>query len=72
LVIVNEFVKKEFFEAVIGSATKLFAGREGGGKGRGAGPGQIRVGRLIRELEEKGAVESFGSNEFKVLDISDR
>jgi acyl-CoA reductase-like NAD-dependent aldehyde dehydrogenase len=73
LVIVNDFVKKGFFEAATRFASQVFAGRK-------TGKGPIGVARsmneetrtAIKEAEAKGEVSSFGSSDFKILDISDK
>jgi acyl-CoA reductase-like NAD-dependent aldehyde dehydrogenase len=73
LVIVNEFVKKVFFEAATKYATEIFAARK-------VGKGPVGAARMlndetrkaIKDSEAKGQVTSFGSQDFKILDISDR
>lgn len=74
LVLVNEFVKTDFFEACSRYATLSFAGRGGAGAGdRGlAGRGEEEVRRAVESAEGKGEVSSFGSNDFKLVDITDK
>lgn len=68
LVLVNEFVKKDFFEACSRYATLSFAGRGGAGAGRG----EEEVRRAVESAEGKRQVSSFGSNDFKLVDITDK
>ncbi|CAM1508470.1 Fc.00g053180.m01.CDS01 [Cosmosporella sp. VM-42] len=70
LVLVNEFVKKDFFEACSKYATLSFA-RET--TMRRVGEDQSSETRkAIKEAEEKRLVTSFGSNDFKLVDIQNR
>lgn len=68
LVLVNEFVKRDFFEACSRYASLSFAkgerkpGKDRNEPSRGA----------IRDAEEKRQVSSFGSEEFKLVDILDK
>lgn len=65
LVLVNEFVKKDFFEACSKYASLSFAKEE-------RKPGKDRnepSRKAIREAEDKRQVSSFGSEEFKLVDI---
>lgn len=76
LVLVNEFVKKEFFEACSQHASSLFAG-EAGGKRKNShnkldGNREEELKKAIKSAEEKGQVSSFGSTEFKLVDILDK
>jgi acyl-CoA reductase-like NAD-dependent aldehyde dehydrogenase len=73
LVIVNDFAKKKFFEAATRFATQIFAERK-------VGKEPIELARsmkeetrnTIKETEAKGQASSFGSSDFKIIDISDR
>ncbi len=69
LVLVNEFVKEPFFEACSRYATLLFARAAAAKK---IGPIHSATRRAIVEAEEKGQVSSFGSSDFKLVDILDR
>lgn len=69
LVLVNEFVKKDFFEACSRYATLSFAG-EGGVK-RVSGNQHEETRKAVEVAEGKGQVSSFGSNEFKLVDVLD-
>ncbi|KAB5563073.1 Aldehyde/histidinol dehydrogenase [Coniochaeta sp. 2T2.1] len=69
LVLVNEFVKKDFFEACSKYASLSFA------KGERKPPGKDRnepSRKAIREAEDKRQVASFGSEEFKLVDVLDK
>lgn len=73
VVIVNDFIKKQFFEAVTKFASQIFAERRVG-KGP-VGAARImneEVRKSVKDAEAKGQVSSFGSSDFKILDISDR
>ena len=73
LVAVNDFVKKEFFEAATKYATQMFAERKVARVASGAARNGIEETRKeIKEAEAKGQLTSFGSSDFKILDISDR
>lgn len=68
LVLVNEFVKRDFFEACSRYASLSFAkGERKPGKDRNE-PSR----RAIRDAEEKRQVSSFGSEEFKLVDVLDK
>lgn len=70
LVLVNEFVKKRFFEACSRYATSSFAAQTGA---RGVlGNHSEGVRRAVKIAEDKGQVASFGSDEFKLVDVLDR
>lgn len=71
LVLVNEFVKKEFFEACSRHASSLFAGEARGGKKLG-GNREEELKKLIKKAEDGGQASSFGSSEFKLVDILDK
>lgn len=76
LVLVNEFVNKEFFEACSRHASSLFAG-EAGDKRKNShkklgGNREEELKRAIKSAEDKGQVSSFGSSEFKLVDILDK
>ncbi|OIW29730.1 ALDH-like protein [Coniochaeta ligniaria NRRL 30616] len=68
LVLVNEFVKKDFFEACSKYASLSFA-KEGRKPGRDRNEPSRKA---IREAEEKRQVSSFGSEEFKLVDVLDK
>lgn len=70
LVLVNEFVKKEFFEACSRYATLSFARASGERKVGRHENEEIR--KAIDDAEAKRQVSSFGSNEFKLVDILDK
>lgn len=70
LVLVNEYVKKEFFEACSKHATLAFA-RETTIR-RASDNSSDETKRAVQEAEEKRLVSSFGSNDFKLVDIKDR
>lgn len=75
LVLVNEFVKKEFFEACSRHASSLFAGEAGDSKKRqqkSGGNREEELKKAIKSAEESGQVSSFGSSEFKLVDILDK
>ncbi|KAF9869473.1 putative aldehyde dehydrogenase [Colletotrichum karsti] len=70
LVLVNEYVKKEFFEACSKHATLAFA-RET--TVRRASDNHSEVTRkAVQEAEDKRLVVSFGSKDFKLVDIKDK
>lgn len=74
LVLVNEFVKRDFFEACTRYTTLAFA-REGpavaGAGAKLTGNTEEEVRTAVREAEKKMQVSSFGSAEFKLVDILD-
>ncbi|KAJ4388997.1 hypothetical protein N0V93_006459 [Gnomoniopsis smithogilvyi] len=70
LVLVNEFVKQEFFEACSRYATLSFAGASGVRKVGKNEREEIR--KAIDDAEAKRQVSTFGSNEFKLVDVLDR
>ncbi|KAH8197353.1 hypothetical protein TruAng_008483 [Truncatella angustata] len=70
LVLVNEFVKQEFFEACSKYATLAFAKESGIKKVSGNQSEATR--KAVRDAEEKKQVSSFGSDDFKLVDVSDR
>lgn len=70
LVLVNEFVKKEFFEACSRYATLSFAG-DSSVKKNGRNESEA-VRKAIDDAEANRQVSTFGSNEFKLVDILDR
>lgn len=71
LVLVNEFVKKEFFEACSRYASLSFAGQSGA-KTAALGNQGEDVRKAIEEAERRRQVSSFGSTEFKLVDILDK
>ncbi|KAF6815830.1 putative aldehyde dehydrogenase [Colletotrichum sojae] len=70
LVLVNEYVKKEFFEACSKHASLAFA-REMTVR-RASDNQSEETRRAVDEAEEKRLVTSFGSKDFKLVDINDR
>lgn len=70
LVLVNEYIKREFFEACSRYATLSFA-RETAVK-RVDGNRTEASRRAIQEAEDKRVATSFGSSDFKLVDIKDR
>ncbi|KAL1858225.1 hypothetical protein Daus18300_009971 [Diaporthe australafricana] len=70
LVLVNEFVKKEFFEACSRYATLSFAKNSSGRRVDGSRNEHVR--KAIKDAEDKKQVSSFGSNDFKLVDILDK
>ncbi|KAI1849467.1 hypothetical protein JX265_012716 [Neoarthrinium moseri] len=70
LVLVNEFVKQEFFEACSKYATLAFA-KEASVK-RVSGNLNEATRKAVKEAEDKKQVSSFGSNDFKLVDVLDR
>lgn len=71
LVLVNEFVKKEFFEACSRYATLAFAGRTGLNKATSTDQVE-ETKQAIESAEGKKQVSTFGSNDFKLIDILDK
>ncbi|KAH8891372.1 ALDH-like protein [Thozetella sp. PMI_491] len=70
LVLVNEFVKKDFFEACSRYATLAFA-RESTVKKVSANQSE-NTKRAVSEAEAKRQVSSFGSDDFKLVDVLDK
>ncbi|KAI0023546.1 Aldehyde/histidinol dehydrogenase [Xylariomycetidae sp. FL0641] len=70
LVLVNEYVKKDFFEACSKYATLAFARDSGIKKVSGNQSEESR--RAVKEAEDKRQATSFGSSEFKLVDIHDK
>ncbi|KAH6892057.1 Aldehyde/histidinol dehydrogenase [Thelonectria olida] len=70
LVLVNEYVKKDFFEACSRYATLTFA-RETGVKRVDKNQSE-ESSRAIQEAESKRVATSFGSSDFKLVDVKDR
>ncbi|KAK1984356.1 Aldehyde/histidinol dehydrogenase [Colletotrichum cereale] len=70
LVLVNEFVKKDFFEACSKHATLAFA-RETTVR-RTSDNSSDETRRTIQEAEDKRLVSSFGSKDFKLVDVKDK
>lgn len=71
LVLVNEFVKKEFLEACSKYASLSFA-RDDGVKRKVAANRNDETRKAIREAEDKRQVSTFGSEDFKIVDVLDR
>ncbi|KAK3327993.1 Aldehyde/histidinol dehydrogenase [Cercophora scortea] len=73
LVLVNEFVKARFFEACSRHATMAFASeRESAATKKVVGDQSEATRRAVVEAETKSQVTSFGSSEFKLVDILDK
>lgn len=72
LVLVNEFVKKEFFEACSRHATLLFAGATRDKKKKMDGNREEELKKVIKSAEDNRSASSFGSSEFKLIDILDK
>lgn len=70
LVLVNEFVKKDFFEACSRYATLSFA-KDSSAK-RAGGDRSADTQKAIKEAEDRKQVSSFGSNDFKLVDVMDK
>ncbi|KAK9422114.1 putative Aldehyde dehydrogenase domain-containing protein [Seiridium unicorne] len=70
LVLVNEFIKQDFFEACSKYATLAFAKESSIKKVSGNRSEETR--KAVKEAEEKKQVASFGSNDFKLVDVLDR
>jgi acyl-CoA reductase-like NAD-dependent aldehyde dehydrogenase len=70
LVLVNEYVKQDFFEACSKNATLAFAKESSVKKVSGNLSEATR--KALQEAEAKKQVSSFGSNDFKLVDVLDR
>jgi hypothetical protein len=70
LVLVNEYVKKDFFEACSRYATLTFA-RETAVKRVDKNQSE-QSRKAIQEAEDKRVATSFGSSDFKLVDVKDR
>ena len=70
LVLINEFAKKEFFEACSKYATLSFAKESTIKKISGNQNEETR--KAVKDAEERRQVSSFGSNDFKLVDILDK
>lgn len=70
LVLVNEFVKKEFFEACSRYATLSFAKDSSVKQAGGDRSGDTQ--KAIRDAEDRKQVSSFGSSDFKLVDVMDK
>jgi hypothetical protein len=70
LVLVNEFVKKDFFEACSRHATLVFAKENSVKNVTGNRNEDVR--KAIEDAESKRQVSSFGSRDFKLVDILDK
>lgn len=68
LVLVNEYVKKDFFEACTRFATGVFASRGASGEGEE----EEKARKMIAEAEGRKEVVSFGSDAFKLVEVLDR
>ncbi|KAJ0162234.1 hypothetical protein CTA2_4886 [Colletotrichum tanaceti] len=69
LVLVNEYVKRDFFEACSKHASNAFA-REASIR-RASDNSSNKTRSAVQEAEDKGLVSSFGSKDFKLVDIKD-
>ncbi|KAH8664057.1 Aldehyde/histidinol dehydrogenase [Xylariales sp. PMI_506] len=70
LVLVNEYVKEEFFEACSKHATLAFAKSSSVKKVSGNFNEATR--KAVQEAENKKQVKSFGSSDFKLIDVLER
>lgn len=70
LVLVNEFVKKDFFEACSRYATLAFA-RDNNGRDVSGSKDDVYI-KAVEDAESKGQVSCFGSKDFKLVDVLDR
>jgi acyl-CoA reductase-like NAD-dependent aldehyde dehydrogenase len=70
LVIVNEWVKKDFFEACTKYATQLFSSK--GSAKPSSSNASKETAEAVKKAEANGQLSTFGSADFKVVDISDR
>jgi hypothetical protein len=76
LVFVHEFVKKTFFEACVRHTALAFAGESTSRKTHSAQHNRNRSDQALRDAitdaEGKKQIESFGSDQYKVVDILDK
>ncbi|TDZ51629.1 Aldehyde dehydrogenase, dimeric NADP-preferring [Colletotrichum trifolii] len=70
LVLVNEFVKKEFFEACSKHASLAFARETTVRRTNNNKINETK--KAVQEAEERRLVASFGSNDFKLVDIKNK
>lgn len=70
LVLVNEFVKRDFFETCSRYATLAFAKENNARFDSHSQSDDIR--KAVEEAESKRQVSSFGSKDFKLVDVLDR
>jgi hypothetical protein len=70
LVIVNEWVKKDFFEACIKYTTQLVSSK--GSVKPSSLNSSKETAKAIKDAESKGQLSTFGGRDFKIVDISDR
>jgi hypothetical protein len=70
LVIVNEWVKKEFFDACMKYVTQVFSLR--GSVKPSSSNATKETAKAVKEAEAKGQLSTFGSADFKIADIADR
>lgn len=70
LVIVNEFVKKDFFQACTRYASQAFASNPAAARSA-QHPSRVAQ-KAIKDAEEKGQLSSFGSSTFMLVDVSER
>lgn len=72
LVLVNEYVKKDFFEACSRYASLTFARETAGVVKRVDGNASEETRRAVEEAEGRRAAAGFGSSDFKLVDVKDR
>ncbi|KAK3940757.1 Extradiol ring-cleavage dioxygenase, class III enzyme, subunit B [Diplogelasinospora grovesii] len=72
LVLVNEFVKKDFFEACSKYASLAFASLSSTSVKKVSSNMDDTSKKAVKEAEDKRQVSSFGSDEFKLVDILDK
>ena len=70
LVVVNEFVKKNFFQACTRYASQEFASHPAAARSP-QHPSRVAQ-KAIKDAEEKGQLSCFGSTNFMLVDISER
>jgi acyl-CoA reductase-like NAD-dependent aldehyde dehydrogenase len=70
LVLVNEFVKKDFLEACMRFAIDAFA-KQGSVKKASTNASELTR-KAIKDAEAKGHISSFGSADFMLVDVSER
>lgn len=70
LVLVNEYAKKEFFEACSKYATLSFAQERTVKKASGNQSEDTR--KAVKDAEDRRQVSSFGSDDFKLVDVLDK
>jgi acyl-CoA reductase-like NAD-dependent aldehyde dehydrogenase len=71
LVLVNEFLKKDFFEACLRFASHAFA-KQGSVVKKASTNASEQTRKVIKDAEAKGHISSFGSADFMFVDVSER